>query len=98
MCEQWAAPMQGGTVKDDAEQQQVSATAHIELVDYLPGDRVVYPVEIEGELVWLVLSGEMSDRLYEQMNEYLEFITARRQWVQNWADPMPGPARLRKVS
>lgn len=75
-----------------------NATAHIELVDYLPGDRTVYPVEIEGELCWLVLRGEMSDRLCGEMNEYLTHITGCGMWRQNWADPTPGPARLRRVS
>ena len=75
-----------------------SATARIELVDYLPGGRTVYPVEIEGELVWLILRSEMSERLCEEMNEYLLHITSRREWLQNWADPTQGPARLRRVS
>ncbi|MFJ3085033.1 hypothetical protein [Streptomyces sp. NPDC086838] len=75
-----------------------TATAHIEVVDYLPGDRTVYPVEIEGELVWLVLRGEMTDRLRDEFNEYLEFITASRMWLQNWADPTLKSARLRRVS
>ncbi|MFG3140801.1 hypothetical protein ACGFZA_31920 [Streptomyces sp. NPDC048211] len=74
-----------------------SATAHIELVDYLPGGRTVYPVEIEGELCWLVLRGEMSDRAVAEMNEYLVHITGQRLWEQKWADP-EGPARLRRVS
>lgn len=82
---------------DDAEQQGL-ATVHIELVDYLPGGRVVYPVEIQGELVWLVLRTEMTDRLRAEMNEYLEFITGQRMWLQNWAEPAPSPVRLRSVS
>lgn len=76
-----------------------SATAHIELVDDLPGGRTVYPVEIEGELVWLVLRGEMSEQLHREMNEYLTFITGQRLWLQNWADAStPGPTQLRRVS
>ncbi|MFH9692678.1 hypothetical protein [Streptomyces globisporus] len=74
-----------------------TATARIELVDYLPGERTVYPVEIEGELVWLVLRGEMTDTLCGEMNEYLDFITGRRLWTQNWAEPR-SRAQLRRVS
>lgn len=81
----------------DADKQG-SATAHIELVDHLPGGRTVYPVEIEGELVWLVLRGEMSDKACSEMNEYLAFITGQGLWLQNWDTPAPGPTQLRRVS
>lgn len=81
----------------DADKQG-SATAHIELVDELPGGRSVYPVEIEGELVWLILRGEMTDKLCGEMNEYLEFITGHQLWLQNWTGPAPRPAQLRRVS
>ncbi|MGW1437264.1 hypothetical protein ACWD7M_18675 [Streptomyces griseus] len=70
---------------------------HIEIVDYLPGGRAVYPVEIEGELVWLVLRGEMTERLQGEMNEYLDYITEHRLWSQNWTEP-ESRAQLRSVS
>ncbi|WP_433406906.1 hypothetical protein [Streptomyces sp. CA-146814] len=75
------------------------ATARIELVDYLPGGRTVYPVEIEGELVWLVLRSEMTEKLHREMNEYLGYITENRLWMQNWAEPQSkSRAQLRRVS
>ncbi|MFC8859288.1 hypothetical protein [[Kitasatospora] papulosa] len=77
-----------------ADVDMARATARIELVDYLPGGRAIYPVEIQGELVWLILRGEMSDRLHAEMNEYLDFITGRGLWLQNW-DVAPGPTQLR---
>ncbi|MEU0002563.1 hypothetical protein ABZ069_37280 [Streptomyces microflavus] len=73
------------------------ATAHIELVDYLPAGRAVYPVEIEGELVWLVLRSEMTEKLHGEMNEYLSYITEHRLWSQNWTEPK-SRAQLRRVS
>lgn len=77
---------------------EAAATARFEVVDRLPGGRLVYPVEKEGEIVWLVVRNEMSDALCEGINEYLENITRTRRWTQNWAGPAEEPPQLRDAS
>ncbi|MCX5201095.1 hypothetical protein OG897_06410 [Streptomyces sp. NBC_00237] len=74
------------------------ALVRIELVDYLPGGRACYPVEIEGELVWLILATEMTERLRAEMVEYLKFLADQQFWTQNWDGPAGEPPQIRHAS
>lgn len=75
-----------------------TATARFELVDYLPGGRLVFPVERDGEIVWLVLRSEMSEALCANINEYLDYLTRNRSWEQNWGGAAGEPPQLRNAS
>lgn len=75
-----------------------SATARVEIVDDLPGERTVFPVEVEGELIWLVRRGQMSEELCDELNGYLTGITDRGLWVQRWGGPAGDPPQLRQAS
>ncbi|MEU8886681.1 hypothetical protein [Streptomyces sp. NPDC048442] len=80
--------------KNGAEQ----ALVRIELVAYLPGGRACYPVEIEGELVWLILATEMTERLRAEMVEYLRFLSDEKVWTQHWDGPAGEPPQIRRAS
>jgi hypothetical protein len=75
-----------------------AAQVRIELVDYLPGGRACYPVEIEGELVWLILATDMTEKLRAEMIEYLTFLGGQQFWTQHWGGPAGEPPQIRRAS
>lgn len=83
--------------EDEGERAEARATptptARMEFVDSLPGGRRVYPVETDGEIVWLVLRGEMNEALMNEFNEYFALITNSGLWSQNWGGPGGPPQR-----
>lgn len=90
----------------DAEDEEAGArpappatpTAHFEFVDALPGGRLVFPVETDGEIVWLVLRGHATEQLLAEINEYLTLITSNRLWSQNWGGSKKSPPQYRQAS
>jgi hypothetical protein len=62
---------------------------HIELVDSLPGGRVVMPVERDGTFAWLVVHGHISPQACREMAADLDYIIKSGLWRQNWQPPQP---------
>lgn len=56
--------------------------ARFEIRDELPGGRLVYPLIVDGEMVWLVLKGHMTEELCASVNEYLRHIVDSGMWDQ----------------
>lgn len=86
---------------EDAEEagaRPATPTARFMLVDSLPGGRYVFPVETDGEIVWLVLRGQMTEQLLGEINEYLALITGNALWSQNWGAPTGSPPQYRQAS
>ena len=64
----------------------------MEMVPSLPGGRAVYPAEQEGQFVWLIAKGAMTQQCFDEMREYLRYIVDNDLWVQNWdGKPPPDP-------
>jgi hypothetical protein len=59
----------------------------IELVDSLPGGRVVMPVERNGKFAWLVVHGHISPQARSEMAADLDYIIRSGLWRQNWQPP-----------
>lgn len=86
-------------MSDDAEAQaQLATTVQYEFVPSLPGGRSVLPVEREGELIFLISLGEMTEQCREELNEYAHHITTKRLWNQNWGGSTREPPQLREAS
>ncbi|MEV8396343.1 hypothetical protein [Streptomyces niveus] len=74
------------------------STVRYEFVPSLPGGRAIFPIEREGELIFLVCLGEMSAKCRTELNEYAGHLTKTRQWDQNWGGSSGEPPHLRRVS
>lgn len=79
--------------EDESAEARATPTARMEFVDSLPGGRRVYPVETDGQIVWLVLRGEMNEALMAEINEYFALITNSGLWSQNWGGRSGPPQR-----
>lgn len=67
---------------EEADEAEARPGARFVIRDHLPGDRVVYPVVVDGEMVWLVLRGHMTQQLCDGINEYLRHIVDSGMWDQ----------------
>jgi hypothetical protein len=76
---------------EETRARPATPTARMEFVDSLPGGRFVLPVETDGEIVWLVLRGQMTEQLFGEINEYLALITGNGLWSQNWGASTESP-------
>ncbi|WP_406398751.1 hypothetical protein [Streptomyces uncialis] len=61
-----------------------AATFEMELVDSLPGGRVVLGVEEDGLFTWLAVRGHVSEQAREELIDQLKYIVEQGLWVQNW--------------
>ena len=73
-------------------------TVRYEFVPTLPGGRAVFPVERDGELIFLICLGEMTDKCIGELNEYADDLTTTGRWTQNWGGAPLSPPRIRAVS
>lgn len=53
----------------------------------MPDGRAVVPVEREGEMIWVVRKGEMSETARTEINHALQHIAHSGLWTQRWEDP-----------
>lgn len=83
---------------EEAEARPATPTARFEFVDSLPGGRYVFPVETDGEIVWLVLRGQMTEQLLGELNTYFALITRAQLWTQNWDGLAGKPPQYRQAS
>lgn len=85
-------------MSDGGTTAEKPSTVRYEFVPSLPGGRAVFPVERDGELVFLVSLGEMTAKCRSELNEYAHHLTQTRQWNQNWGGSTGEPPHLRQVS
>lgn len=78
------------------EPQETDRTANVEfdmeMVPSLPGGRSVHPAEQQGQFIWLVAEGAMTEQCFDEMREYFRYIGSNGLLTQNWdGKPPPEP-------
>lgn len=59
----------------------------------LPGRHVVYGVEDDGSCIWLVDEDECTQRIQNDMNDFLFRLAGDGLWIQCWLRRLRAPAQ-----
>lgn len=74
----------GGLVAENEGTAHTIVRVEVAPASAMPEGCRVVPIEREGELIWVIREGEMSEGLRADLNQILAHIQTTGLWVQNW--------------
>ena len=81
----------GGLMAENEGKAHANVRVEVAPASAMPDGCRVVPVEREGELIWVIREGEMSEGLRADLNQILAHIQTTGLWVQNWGGATPPP-------